>query len=425
MKKFLTNNIGYKILALIFSAILWLVVVNIQDPNIPRTISGIPITILNENAITDQNLVYTKESGETAFVRVTGPRSIVEKLRATDFIATSDFTELSITNAAPVEIVLSPENSRYSNDIDIIDKTNSIVINIESIKTKNYTVEVAYKGATANGFVIGSESIDSPVVKVSAPESILKTIKTVVLNIDVSGKNADFTVHVQPTLLNDNGDVIALEYPVSIDINSITVAVDMHRVKEVPINFATTGTPQAGYELVALEYNPLYISVHGLEEDLENIESISVPSSLIDISASTSDVSVNIDISLYLPEGIYLYDENQRVMRVTAQIQGPIQRSINIGSNQVELRNVPGGYDAVITTSPIPVRISGNPGDVNDVDANSLTGFVDLSAGVEGSNERVLELSLPTGVSLVSPVRVTVTLTSNVNTETTTETITE
>ena len=49
MKKVLINNIGFKILSLIFAIALWIIVVNIDDPDVTRTFSGIPVTTLDEN----------------------------------------------------------------------------------------------------------------------------------------------------------------------------------------------------------------------------------------------------------------------------------------------------------------------------------------------------------------------------------------
>ena len=45
MKKSLTNNIGLKLLAFIFAFMLWLLVVNIDDPVGSKTFENIPYTI--------------------------------------------------------------------------------------------------------------------------------------------------------------------------------------------------------------------------------------------------------------------------------------------------------------------------------------------------------------------------------------------
>lgn len=413
MKKLLTNNIGYKILAIIAAIILWMVIVNIQDPMETRTISGIPITIVNDSVITDKDLAYTIESGDTAYVKVKGPRSIVDRLDASDFVATADFTELSITYAAPVNVEFSSENSQYVSQVDILDKTSSLVINIESIKTKNYTVEVSYSGNPASDSVVGTENLDVSTIEVSAPNSYLKDIKSVVLSIDVTGKSSDFSVDVQPTLLDEDGKVITLQYPISLNVASIHVDVIMHKLKELSLNFGTTGTVADGYKFSGLKYSPTTVKVHGLESDLADISSITIPSSLIDITGATGNVTKNIDISLYLPEGLTLYDESDKVISVTAQISGPVQKSFTLDSSQIEFRNVPESFTAAANAGSVTVTLSGSDDAMNALTTAQITGYIDLSGGTEGVNERQLVLNLPTGVSLVSPVKVSATLTKN------------
>ena len=85
LKKWIINNIGFKILAIVFAFVLWLVILNTTDTETTRTISSIPVTIENEEAIMDGTHVYTIESGETATVVVSGKRSVVNTLNPADF----------------------------------------------------------------------------------------------------------------------------------------------------------------------------------------------------------------------------------------------------------------------------------------------------------------------------------------------------
>ena len=55
LKKFgsvVTNNFGLKVLSIIFAIIMWLVVVNIDDPKITKTFTT-TVSITNESAISD------------------------------------------------------------------------------------------------------------------------------------------------------------------------------------------------------------------------------------------------------------------------------------------------------------------------------------------------------------------------------------
>ena len=50
LMKRLTNNMGLKLLSVLFSVVLWLVVVNIADPDATKTFS-IPVNIQNKEVI--------------------------------------------------------------------------------------------------------------------------------------------------------------------------------------------------------------------------------------------------------------------------------------------------------------------------------------------------------------------------------------
>ena len=45
MKRALTKNWGLKLLAFVFSVLLWIIVMNIEDPVDERTFSGIQVTV--------------------------------------------------------------------------------------------------------------------------------------------------------------------------------------------------------------------------------------------------------------------------------------------------------------------------------------------------------------------------------------------
>ena len=59
LQKWIVNNIGFKILALVFAFVLWLVITNTTDPVTTRTITGIPVQIENESMVLDGSRVYT------------------------------------------------------------------------------------------------------------------------------------------------------------------------------------------------------------------------------------------------------------------------------------------------------------------------------------------------------------------------------
>ena len=80
MKKMLTNNLGLKLLSVIGAIMLWLIVMNIDDPYTYRDFSPIQVTMLNENVVTDQGKVYKIEDGSDVIsIRVWGKKSVLRE----------------------------------------------------------------------------------------------------------------------------------------------------------------------------------------------------------------------------------------------------------------------------------------------------------------------------------------------------------
>ena len=112
--KTLVNNIGYKILAVVFAFILWLVVYNIDDPN--KTVRfSTNVTVENESAVTDMNKCYEVLNGtNTVTFSVTAKRSVINKLEDTDFTATADMNRMIVdsdnkTARVPIEVTSQVE----------------------------------------------------------------------------------------------------------------------------------------------------------------------------------------------------------------------------------------------------------------------------------------------------------------------------
>ena len=95
MKEFFTKNLDLKILSVLLSVVLWLVVVNIDDPVKNVQFSDVPVQILNDDLLKDKGLVYdvVDDSGMIN-VSVSGRRSVIEELSKSDIIATADVKEL-------------------------------------------------------------------------------------------------------------------------------------------------------------------------------------------------------------------------------------------------------------------------------------------------------------------------------------------
>ena len=94
LAKKLTNNLGLKVLAVLFAIALWIVVVNIDDPVKPAQYT-ISVTQDNMDYLTS-NGKYSETLGgkNTVTFTASAKRSILEKLSNTDFTAVADMEKI-------------------------------------------------------------------------------------------------------------------------------------------------------------------------------------------------------------------------------------------------------------------------------------------------------------------------------------------
>ena len=103
--KSLFKNLGFKILAVFFACLLWLVVYNTDDPTKTQTFSA-KVTIENANAIKNMNKYYeiVEGTGNVTF-SVSAKRSVLSKLADSDFTAVADMSNLVMNEDGTVGTV--------------------------------------------------------------------------------------------------------------------------------------------------------------------------------------------------------------------------------------------------------------------------------------------------------------------------------
>ena len=87
--KTITNNFSLKILAVILAVVLWVVVINIDDPTTSKTYTT-NVVAENTDYITSQNKYYEPlDSSNVVSFRVSAARSVHDELSNADFSATA------------------------------------------------------------------------------------------------------------------------------------------------------------------------------------------------------------------------------------------------------------------------------------------------------------------------------------------------
>lgn len=376
MKEKILKNWGLKIMAVLISFLVWFLVANIEDYSISKTITGIPVEILNEEAITKQDMVYEIVQGKTVDIKVEGRRSVVESLTAEDFTASANLSELSITNSVQIAVEAISGPVRREITISIID--SMMKVEIEERGEQKLPISVVTTGETQEGYAVVSASATPNMVTISGAASKVKDIKTVRVEVDVEGLNTGITTRGKLILLDAEGEVIETDKIVT-NLSTVSVKVSIQKTKEVPIRVTPVGEVAEGYSISGeIEYQPTTLLIAGEEEDLRTIREINIDD--IDITGVNSNYETTVNINDYLPEGIVVADRTQEIA-IKINIERLVERTLTIKASDINFAEGLTDLEYRISgeVTEFELTVTGLKQDLDDLTIAELQPTVDVS----------------------------------------------
>jgi YbbR domain-containing protein len=329
MKERLTRNLSLKILSLLLAVILWIVILNIDDPVDTETFTKIPVTRINESALESEDKVYDVISGETVDVTVKAKRSIIEELEVSNFRAIADLSELSIVNAVPIEVSIPG----FTDEVEIIDQNDlTMKVSIENLVQEQFRIEIVEKGSVAEGHYIKEATARPNMLQVSGAESVISKIQKVVAEVNVNQEAESFMQSVEPKVYDKNGSLMDSS-KITFNYEEIDVSVSLLNTKEVNLFVEVEGTPFYGYEYVGIEYEPKQVEIAGEQSELNKVKYIIA---VYNISNKNTDIEDEIDIQDFITEDVILIDNNQNAV-INIDIERMNQQDLEEFQDQQDL----------------------------------------------------------------------------------------
>lgn len=295
------KNLTAKIIAMIMAIILWVYVMNEQNPPV-ETAMEVPLEVRNLSSS-----VIATDIPETVRVKVRGPRTLIIGLTNKDIKSSIDLKGLAdgrnsqkVNTAIPASLELvevSPEKINFQ---------------LDTVASREIPVEGKIIGKPAPGYVVGKVAYSSPTVIVKGPSQVLGTIAKVSASVDVSDKAADFTLPVPLVPVDEAGKPVE-GVTVSPGSQSISLAiVPMVYKKVVDVKPNIIGVLSKGVLLNQISINPERIEISGNDKVLAKTDFIFTEP--VDITGITQDTSV--EVKLQLKEGI-LSTKNTVTMHIS------------------------------------------------------------------------------------------------------------
>lgn len=382
MKNKIFNNLLLKCAAIVSAIILWLIIVNVDNPTTTKTIYNIPVNLKNTETLTEAGTAYDVISGEAIAVQVKGPRNVVDSLKAADFVASADIDTREITDTVPIEVYC------IKTGVTCIKNAPTVLkLSLEDIDEKTFDIKVSIIGTPAEGYAVGNSGTSRNKIRVKGPVSQLNLISKVVAQIDVSAAVTDLNENAPLKLFDGNGEEINIETSkLEMSISDVIVSTQILKTKNIPVKLTVSGETEAEYRYTGMDYSPKNITVAGYDEDLKQITSLTIPSDVISIKGLTETTKKQVTISSYLPNGIKLVSDATTV-DVTLNIEPILAQEVAINKEDIVVNGKSDLLEySYADNNPLAILVKGITRELSEITDGSIKATINVSGLVAGSH---------------------------------------
>ena len=398
MKEKMFKNLSLKILSAIFAVVLWTVIVNVYDPTTSYTFSNVTVQLINTESLTDKNYSYEIVEGGKISVYVSGPKSIVTNIKASDIVATADLSKISAF-ADYVDIHVSVvKDGQVLNNVEATPKTSAVRLSIENRDTKTVNVVSDITGSAADGYAVVRRVLNPTSVKVTGPSSVIDNIDYAGISFDVTGATADVTGTADIHLYDSDNELTQ---------TSVGYIAQVVRTKTVSIEVKTSGKPADGYRVSGVTLNHDSVVVYGDTNMLNSLDKIVIPASNINVDGLTENKVYKFGLTDYIDKSLTILD-NARI-EVTVRIESTGNKTITLNTSDIKVSGLETGMSYSFEDRTFSIDVEGSEAAIAALDASAITMTADLSTyTTSGIQSITLSVKLPDGVTLKKAASVNV-----------------
>lgn len=431
-KRKITDNIPLKIMSVAVAVVVWLIVVNIDNPVGTNYYTLTNVELINkeyvESSDTIGKMCMPEEKQDSIRIAITTNKKIRDKIKVSDITATADLQQAVSLDTNPVMVPITVTCSVPGvtpNDIKVTPQNLSV--NLDEKETQEFVVNVS-RGDTKPGkdYEVGSLTANPEKVRITGPKSLVNKIDKVNATISLDGNTQDFTQDVNLTIIDKNQEALSDSEMNSLRIENnakVSVTARLWKIRQgVGISAGYVGSPASGYQVGTVTTVPDTISVAGSTEGLEtltqNDNTITIPADSIDISGESRDVERKISLKDLLPDNVKLTSDSSEDVWVTVSILPEGSREFTLSTKDMEVKNKPDDLQVTFETAQIEIRIKSDTEDLDDLNTETdIKASIDLKGKEEGNYKVPVTLSLPDGYETVENVSTEVVISSGTGTD--------
>ncbi|MER3402198.1 MAG: hypothetical protein C4337_02590 [Armatimonadota bacterium] len=302
------ENLLEKVGALVTAILLVLYVQSQLHPIIER-VYEVPIELVNVPV----NYEVSVLTGSRLKITVRGVKEHVESVSADRIRATIDLKEVPLGETqVPVRIQYPPE---WNEHLTLFPERQRVRVRIEQRLARQMLLKVVLSGTPGVREVL-AEAIPEPMsVRVTGVASLIRHIRAVQVNFDLTGLQGDLEVETTPVAVDEQGVPV-----LNVQVNPSTVRLRVRLIpqptsKTVPVSPRLGDLPPFPYRVVWFSVEPVSVQLRGSPARLAEINVIETQP--ISLKNMTQDAQLR--VPLRVPTGVQVM--GAREVRVQVRIE--------------------------------------------------------------------------------------------------------
>ncbi len=427
MKYKLTHNMGLKLLSVLAACLIWIVVMDNNDPVGTQVYKNVPITIKNEDTITNANKTYTVvDDTDKVNVYVTARRSVRSRLNASSFTIKADLENYNeAIGSVPLgfsctDAAVQTENMTIS--------PSSLKIKMEDKIEQSFPVVIVVSGSAPKGYELGYTTLLSgDTIKIAGAESLINIIGKVTVPVDdismlTKSTQGQYAIRIE----DKNGAAFNESQMAGLEIkdadgvvlqdNKVDVGIEIWKVYEdIPIEVLTEGEPAEGYRVTGITLTPETVNLTASEEAMEQLGGTLTLDEKISVEGLNASQEYTFDVNDTLGSltDIRIQSETASVVTVSLQVEEIGSKTLDFPVSELELQNVPEGKKLIFSPADkLQINVRSTAEKLEDLSVADIAASLDLAACTEnGSYTLTVTVTLPDKCELGVEVSIVVNVT--------------
>lgn len=376
-KKITDSRWFYIVISLLLAFILWIYVGKEANPIKTSTLSNVQVVYSGLEKLEERGLMISEGADQTVALRIRARSDVWARLNQGETTVTIDVS--GITEPGEQNVTITSRNISYPRSITATDSIElqytspgAVTFTVSKWASKDVDVRGVFEGSIADGYQRGEFSMAPEKVTVSGPQELVEQVDYARVTVTQTDMNATYSQDTGYTLIDYDGNPIFAD-ELETEPETVLVTLPVEKLKEVELTVDIIPGGGATADDVEIDIEPKTIMVSGSDEDLENLDSISLGEiDLADVFGSlTQSMPIQLDSVLTNVSGI-------TEAKVTVTVKGLTTKVLQVSN--ISFINKPAGYQADVVTQSCSVQIRGTEEAVAAVTASQLRIVADLSA---------------------------------------------